>query len=110
MRCANPSGIGSNSKSIRALSGSMFPPVTGTFHSFQITPHKMCIAVCVRISWKRRSASTRPDTVVPTAGTSPSNSCHTHEKAPSVDEPLRTFTTRAPARVPVSCGWPPPVG
>ena len=49
-RGPKPSGSGSNSKSIRALSGSMFPPVTGTCHSFQITPHSTCSAVCVRMS------------------------------------------------------------
>ena len=46
----NPSGSGSNSKSIRALSGSMLPPVTGTRHSFQMTPHSTCSAEWVRIS------------------------------------------------------------
>jgi hypothetical protein len=45
----NPGGNGSNSKSMRAASGSMLPPVTGTFHSFQMTPHSTCKAVCVRI-------------------------------------------------------------
>ena len=41
----NPSGNGSNSKSIRPDSGSMFPPVTALPYSFQITPHNRCIAV-----------------------------------------------------------------
>ena len=27
----------------------MFPPVTGTFHSFQITPQSTCSAVWVRM-------------------------------------------------------------
>ena len=55
-----PSGSGSNSKSMRAASGSMFPPVTGTRHSFQITPHSTCSAVWVRISRWRRSQSSSP--------------------------------------------------
>lgn len=29
----------------------MLPPVTGTCHSFQITPHSTCNAVWVRINW-----------------------------------------------------------
>ena len=49
-RAAKPSGSGSNSKSILASSGSMFPPVTAFPHSFQITPHSTCIAECVRMS------------------------------------------------------------
>ena len=46
----------------------MFPPVTGTAHSFQITPHSTCSAVWVRISAWRRSQSTSPCTAAPTAG------------------------------------------
>ena len=63
-----PSGSGSNSKSIRADNGSMFPPVTGTRHSFQMTPHSTCRAVWVRIRWWRRSQSTVPWTWSPTEG------------------------------------------
>ena len=48
-RGPNPSGRGSNSKSMRADSGSMFPPVTGTRHSFQMTPHSTWSAEWVRI-------------------------------------------------------------
>ena len=109
MRAAKPSGSGSNSKSIRADNGSMFPPVTGTCHSFQITPHSTCIAVCVRISWWRRSQSISPLTVAPTAGSGPpSTVCHTT----SPESPYSFFTadTGMPASVPVSLGWPPPVG
>ena len=57
-RGPKPSGSGSNSKSMRADSGSMFPPVTGTRHSFQMTPHSTWSAVWVRMSACRRSQST----------------------------------------------------
>ena len=50
----------------------MLPPVTGTDHSFQITPHSTCSAVWVRIRAWRRSQSISPCTGVPTGGTSPS--------------------------------------
>ena len=93
---------------MRADSGSMLPPVTGTPHSFQMTPHSTWRAVWVRMRRWRRSQSIVPSTSVPTAGTGPSSVCHT--SAPC----LRTSTTRAspPSHrsVPVSCGWPPPVG
>ena len=108
MRGPKPSGSGSNSKSMRADSGSMFPPVTGTDHSFQITPHSTCSAVWVRMRACRRSQSISPCTLAPTGGTSPSRRC----QVPSAS--LRTSTTRAepPSQpsVPVSWGWPPPVG
>ena len=45
----------------------MLPPVTALPHSFQITPHSTCIAVCVRMSWCRRSQSTAPVTSSPDA-------------------------------------------
>ncbi len=92
---------------MRAESGSMFPPVTGTPHSCQITPHSTWSAEWVRISACRRSQSISPVTAVPTAGTGPSTVCQI--SGPS----LRTATTLAspPAwrRTPVSWGWPPPV-
>jgi hypothetical protein len=62
----------SNSKSMRALSSSMFPPVTLRPHSFQITPQRMCNAVWVRMRRWRRVQSMRPSTVRPTSGSEPS--------------------------------------
>ena len=105
-RGPKPSGSGSNSKSMRAARGSMFPPVTGTRHSFQITPQSTCSAVWVRIRPWRRSQSTLPWTWSPTAGSgsTPSTECQT--SSPS----LRTSTTGSPASWPVSWGCPPPVG
>ncbi len=85
-RSAKPSGSGSNSKSMRALSGSMLPPVTGVAHSFQITPHRMWSAVWVLMSRWRRSQSISPVTAVPTGGGSPSTVCHT--VAPSARTPV----------------------
>ena len=38
----------------------MFPPVTGTPHSFQMTPHSTWSAVWVRIRAYRRSQSSSP--------------------------------------------------
>ena len=49
----------------------MFPPVTGTRHSFQITPHRTCSAVWVRMRAWRRSQSMLPCTWSPTAGSGP---------------------------------------
>ena len=90
---------------MRADSGSMFPPVTGTRHSFQMTPHSTWSAEWVRISACRRSQSISPATSVPTAGARrPSTVCQT--SSPS----LRTSITVSPASVPVSWGCPPPVG
>ena len=107
-RAPKPSGRGSNSKSIRAASGVMFPPVTAVAHSFQITPQRMCSALWVRMRPWRRSQSRVPVTVAPTAGTGPSRVCQASASC------LVTSVTRAlpssPARVPVSWGWPPPVG
>ena len=54
---------------MRAASGSMLPPVTGTPHSFQMTPHSTWRAVWVRMSRWRRSQSIVPSTSAPTAGT-----------------------------------------
>ena len=89
-RGPKPSGSGSNSKSMRADSGSMFPPVTGTRHSFQITPQSTCSAVCVRISAWRRSQSTSASTSSPTVGGTPSMTCQTSPSA------LRTSVTLSP--------------
>ena len=90
IRGPKPSGSGSNSKSMRADSGSMFPPVTGTRHSFQITPHSTCSAVWVRMSAWRRSQSidaVRPWCPIAGSGAPSARVCHT--RSPS----LRTSTT-----------------
>ena len=86
----------------------MFPPITGFPHSFQITPHNTWSAVCVRMSWCRRSQSITPWTAVPTGGSSPSSVCHT--SSPSLRTPVTRASPPAQLSKPVSWGWPPPVG
>src|SRR5574341_1507961 len=61
------------------VAGARFIPSSaqpGVDHRCQITPHRMCRAVWVRMSACRRSQSTVPCTGVPTAGRSPSRTCH----------------------------------
>ena len=70
----------------------MFPPVTGTRHSFQITPHSTWSAVWVRMRAWRRSQSISPSTSVPTAGARRRRGGAT-PRSPS----LRTSTTATPA-------------
>lgn len=65
----NLSGSGPNPKSIRALSGSMLPPVAGTPQRFQITPPMTCNMVWVRMRPCRRAQSMVPVTVAPIGGT-----------------------------------------
>ena len=79
IRGPKPSGSGSNSKSIRADRGSMFPPVTGTPHSFQITPHSTWRAVWVRIEARGGAPSRpRPAPACPRPATSPSQAVPHH--------------------------------
>ena len=65
----------SNSKSIRAASGVMLPPVTWAPKSRQMTPQRTWSAVCVRINWCRCCQFSVPITASPTAGAEPSSSC-----------------------------------
>ena len=53
----------------------MFPPVTTRFHRLHITPQRMCIAVWVRIIWRRRSSATSPVTTVSAPGIGPARVC-----------------------------------
>ena len=109
-RAPKPSGRGSNSKSIRAASGSMFPPVTAVPHSFQITPQSTCSAVWVRISAWRRSQSSAPvDRRRPPSGTGAVERCARRPR-PACVTSVTCASPSGPARVPVSWGWPPPVG
>ena len=62
---AEPVRTAGGLKSIRAVIGSMFPPVTTTPKSRHTTPHRTCSPEWVRISAVRRSSSTAPRTVVP---------------------------------------------
>ena len=91
---AKPAVMCSNSKSIRAASGCMSPPVTCAPKSRQITPHSTCSAVCVRMSLCRRSQSMTPVTTSPTAGAPPSSWCTT---APSLRPTLVTVHVCPPA-------------
>ena len=63
-----PGGTASRLKSIRAVSGSMLPPVTSAPKSRNTTPHSTCSPEWVRISAVRRSSSTAPRTAVPGGG------------------------------------------
>ena len=58
----NPGGTAARLKSIRAVSGSMLPPVTSAPKSRKTTPHSTCSPEWVRISAVRRSSSTAPRT------------------------------------------------
>ena len=54
---------------MRAVSGSMLPPVTSAPKSRNTTAVSTCRPLCVRMSWVRRSSSSAPRTAVPTGGT-----------------------------------------
>ncbi len=63
-----PSGRSGRLKSIRAVSGSMLPPVTSAPKSRNTTPHSTCRPEWVRISAVRRSSERAPRTAVPAGG------------------------------------------
>ena len=83
----------------------MFPPVTTRIQSRQMTPHRMCMAVWVRIMWRRRPSSTSPVTVVPTSGIGPASVWST--RSPSERTSSTAVAPVAHTRCPVSWGWPP---
>ena len=68
-RSLNPGGTSGRSKSIRAVSGSMLPPVTSAPKSRNTTAVSTCRPLWVRMSCVRRSSSSAPRTGVPTGGT-----------------------------------------
>ena len=64
-RSLKSAGTSARSKSIRAVSGSMLPPVTSAPKSRKTTPVSTCSPEWVRISAVRRSSSSAPRTAVP---------------------------------------------
>ena len=75
----------------------MFPPVTGTRHSFQITPHSTCSAVWVRMSaWRRSQSIVAVDLGRPTAGSGPpSTACARRRRPPCARRRRRSAGERA---------------
>ena len=90
---------------MRADSGSMLPPVTGTRHSFQMTPHSTCRAEWVRIERV-------PPVPVDLAGHLGTDLGRVTVEGVPDQVALLAHLRRRRARpgVPVSWGWPPPVG
>ena len=108
-RSLKSGGSSARSKSIRAVSGSIDPPVTRAPKSRKTTPDSRCSAVWVRIRAVRRSSSTSARTAVPGGGTGSPSTGISSRSSPLRAPAIRVWTPPQ-SSTPWSGGWPPPPG
>ena len=109
IRSLKSGGTSARSKSIRAVSGSMLPPVTSAPKSRNTTPVSTCSPEWVRISAVRRSSSSAPRTAVPTGGTGSPSTGIRYSSSP-LRVPAIRVRTPPHSSTPSSGGCPPPPG